>query len=850
MRAAGILMALAAFAAGAHLSAAPEAERVYVDDAGMVRWTAGRREVALFGANYCLPSSSDYRAAGYVGADRKKLIERDLAHFARMGWDGMRLALWGDWENCDREGNLIVNDHLDLFDYLIFQAKQRGISMLFTPIHRHSALWPDGKDSDAMQGFSKFYPPSELGTNPAAIAAQQNYLRQVLAHVNPYTGVALKDEPAIVFIELINEPHHHADDFAGSVAYINALVDAVRSTGCQKILFHNLSQDFPMAPAIAASKAQGFTFGWYPTALVSGHTLEGNYLRWADEYTPLKAPEIPRLPRIVYEFDSADMTSGYMYPAMVRAFREVGAQFAAMFAYDMLDTAPYNLGWQTHYLNLVYSPRKAVSAIIAAEAMRTLPRGIGYGGYPENRRFGPFRVSYEEDSSEMVTAEKFLYANNTATKPPQPSALRQVIGCGSSPIVSYEGNGSYFLEKIADGQWRLEVYPDEVFVQDPFSQRLNFKTVSSRLIWHSWPMKIALPDLGPAFDVAPLNTGNHHSAEASTGRFEIRPGVYLLTHHGNKTHAKLPGRLGRVGIDEFVCPPATDLPTQVIADVRSSYTAGEDLSLDVDVLQAASPREVKLHLRSEGEETFRDYPMRPSRGYRFHADVPGNDLHRGKLEIFATVDDQRFPNDAARPWTTRLAERSEPLTLFDAAQDGAALFSMRVSGDRGGGYTRVLPSASSEPATLRIDFPTNQESPSAHHAVSLPIKKRIANRGASIRDAKALRVTVRGTGGHVQIGLLESDGTPWIASLTLSSTWTTVELPLRQLTIGRGFKLPLGYPGNWNYEMTPPSDRGQTGDTLQLARVEQLQIFTPSGSSMPEAAAQTADIASVELVFE
>ena len=89
------------------------AELVFVDPGGVIRWTADKREVSLFGANYCLPSGCDYRAAGYVHADRKKLVEKDMAHFARMGWDGMRLCLWGDWENCDKQGNLIVNDHLE-----------------------------------------------------------------------------------------------------------------------------------------------------------------------------------------------------------------------------------------------------------------------------------------------------------------------------------------------------------------------------------------------------------------------------------------------------------------------------------------------------------------------------------------------------------------------------------------------------------------------------------------------------------------------------------------------------------------------------------------------------------------
>src|SRR5437762_10452106 len=103
--------------------------------------------------------------------------------------------------------------------------------------------------------------------------------------------------------------------------------------------------------------------------------------------------ELARMPRIVYEFDSPDLRTGYMYPAMARTFRAVGAQVALMFAYDMLGTASRNLGWQTHYLNLVYTPRKAMSAIIAAEVMHRLPRLRSYGSYPQNTRFGDFRVS-------------------------------------------------------------------------------------------------------------------------------------------------------------------------------------------------------------------------------------------------------------------------------------------------------------------------------------------------------------------------------------------------------------------------------------------------------------------------
>jgi hypothetical protein len=66
---------------------APAGRAVYLDKQGVIRWADTRREVTLFGANYVLPTASDYRAAGYLGADRKRMIDEDMAHFARMGWD-------------------------------------------------------------------------------------------------------------------------------------------------------------------------------------------------------------------------------------------------------------------------------------------------------------------------------------------------------------------------------------------------------------------------------------------------------------------------------------------------------------------------------------------------------------------------------------------------------------------------------------------------------------------------------------------------------------------------------------------------------------------------------------------
>ena len=849
-----ILLVLA-LAVGVHA-----AELVHVDEAGVIRWNADQREVALFGANYSLPSSCDYRAAGYVGADRKKLVEEDMTHFARMGWDAMRLCLWGDWENSDKAGNLIVNDHLDVMDYAIAQAKKRGVYILLTPITTYAAWWPDGNKDEAYPGFSKFFEKSELGTNPRAIAAQCNYLKQILDHVNPYTGIALKDEPQILFVEMINEPWHHAEDFSGSVAYINALANAVRSTGCRKILFHNLSQDMRIASAIKTSSVPGATFAWYPTGLNAGHLLEGNYLRFVDDYSPMLRPDLHDVPKIVYEFDAPDTNTAYMYPAMARAFRGVGAQFATMFSYDMLATAPYNLGWQTHFLNLVYSPKKAMSAVIAAEVTRTLPRYSHFGDYPENRHFGPFRVNGEADSSEMVTDETYLYANGTTTLPPSPAKLRHIAGTGDSPIISYEGNGTYFIDRLNEGIWRLEVYPDAILVQDPFAQRLNYKTVSSRLVSREWPMKIQLPDLGAGFSISGLNEGNHRQTLANDGQFTVSPGVYLLSKSATIDRATLPARVGQLRLTEFVCPAAPVLPPQLLSEIPDTYPVDEPLTLAVELVTPDLPPAVKFHWRAKGQTEFNTAVLAREKAYRYSATLPSATLPRAGLEWYVTADagaeTVRYPEGNSAFMTSRAMAPADALILFDAASDSGSLVYTRIGDTIRHGVFKTMPATAIDPAALRLMFPLTLDHTLDDYTASLAVKKRIVERGADLDRAQAIRIKARASAAaqSIFVTLVEADGTSWSKRIPLTAVWSDITIPLSELLIAQGVKLPLGYPERWNYWLTPAQGRGGPTDHLNSTKIEHVQIsFRPDLKPAPQNSRDIdafADVASIVLVWE
>jgi hypothetical protein len=787
-----------------------------------------------------LTTASDYRAAGYVHADRKRMIDEDMAQFARMGWDGLRLTFWGDWEASDSAGNLIANDHLDLLDYLIARAKERGIYMLFSPIQLYGSNWPDALDDTTPPGFGRHYGKARMGTDPKALAAQVNYLRQILNHVNPYTHLALKDEPSIIFIELVNEPWHHPEDLQGSINYINALTDAVRSTGCRKLIFYNVSQDFRIADAIRRSEAQGITFGWYPTGLNAGHELEGNYLRGTDVYPDMLRPELARLPRIVYEFDSPDLRTGTMYPAMARTFRAVGTQFAAMFAYDMLGTASRNLGWQTHYLNLVYTPKKAMSAIIAAEAMRRLPRMKDYGPYPQNTRFGDFHISYEGDLGELVARDKFLYTSTTTAKPPDPAALQQIAGHGSSAVVSYEGTGIYFLDKVRSGVWRLEVYPDAVPIRDPF-EAPNADKIVTRAISRAWPITITLPDLGASFSVQQIaSTGQ--LLRATNGSFAVRPGVYVLSARGPVDLATMPARIGQIAFNESHAPPADTVPLSVVTLAAPQYLAGKDVEIRARIVSLVAPDSARLVVRRAPGGSYQQSWMRAAGGYEYVSAIPAAALQEGPHQFVITVyhgdsvttfpgetagkpTDWNYGNQAA--WQFDVLGATTPLRLFDPGMDAARLAFTRI-GDAGRrGLFRLVPSSANGQPAFHLELPVDNSGWSPpDYTASLVVKSRIAARGGTITAARELRVRVRGLSSQqtVHVTLMEDDGTSWTAPLHVDSTWQEQTVPLTQFTVGRGVLLPEGFPGEWNYWVEPAAGRAGSGDHVRLDHLERIQL--------------------------
>ena len=594
------------------ISFAQEKEDVYVDNEGLMRWGHNDAEVKGFGVNYSVPFAHGYRSGEKLGIDLKKAIDKDVYHFSRLGFDLYRIHVW-DTEISDEEGNLILNEHLELFDYLLKKLKERDINFVVTPIAYWGNGWPE-PDEDT-PGFSNKYEKAGSLTEPGAIKAQENYLKQFLNHVNPHTGVAYKNEPNLIAFEISNEPHHKGEPEEVQ-EFIEKMVKSMKSTGSKKPIFYNVSHSIHLAESYFDAGIDGGTFQWYPTGLGFQKELEGNLLpNVNDYYIPFNdVIEENNAAKLVYEFDAADVMKSYIYPAMGRSFREAGIQIGTHFAYDPTYLAFGNTEYNTHYMNLAYTPQKALSLMIAGEVFHKVPVNSDFGVYPKNLEFQDFKIDYEKDLAVLNSEEKFIYTNTNKIQPKSLENLKQIAGFGDSEVVNYKGKGAYFLDKLEDGVWRLEIMPDAILVDNPFGSNSLEKTVAV-IKWNEWEMSLDLPGLNENFSLEALNEGNAFTPIVEGKSFKIHPGTYLLKNKGAEFDKRSDINL-RFQLEEFTAPESTVAQTYVLHQPIKEFTENSSAEINAEIVSDKQIKKVEAWLQNGN--TYEAMELKNNSAYNFY----------------------------------------------------------------------------------------------------------------------------------------------------------------------------------------------------------------------------------------
>ncbi|WP_219929311.1 hypothetical protein [Sphingobacterium athyrii] len=785
---------------------------VFVDPQGVMRWSDTKAEASFYGVNYTVPFAHAYRALREKGIDHKQAIDRDVYHFARLGYNAYRIHIW-DVEISDKNGNLISNEHLDLLDYLFFKLQQKGIRILITGMTNFGNGYPErNENTDA---FTYHYDKCQVHAHPDAIAAQERYIGQLLRHVNPYTGQSYLEDPYVIGFEINNEPCHMGAVQTTS-AYIARMVAAMKKSGNKKPIFYNVSHNMEHVSAYFNADIQGTTYQWYPVGLVAGRQRQGNFLPYIDQYaipfSNLKG--FASKAKAVYEYDPADNLYSYMHPAMSRTFRSAGFQWITQFAYDPMDIAAYNTEYQTHYLNLAYTPAKAISTMIAAEVAYHIPRNQKFPPYPQNTAFGNFLVSYEQDLSLMNAPDKFFYSNDTKVKPVQPQKLQHIAGRGSSPVVNYAGSGAYFLDRLEDGLWRLEVMPDAEKIADPFAKpSLNREVV--HILYRPQEIAIRIPDLGERFTVQPL-LGQHDATKAivvDATTFVAQPGVYLLKRKDLQLYTSWTAssiwKNGR--LDDYYAPKTEPLKQPILIHQQPEVLEkGRSAKLQFRLVYEQQPDSIIL--QTDQVSFWKDnnpYIKLVAKDQdTYEAEIPASWLSGNELKYTATVfvggKQVTYPDNRAgapldwdysvkRYWTVELYEQHARIPLFESLDKASSFESFAIP------ETAHMTSVRQQQDLGQIPVWTytfQAKDAGAQYFWVKDIKAVAQGRPAGLAAARQLCLLLKytGQGAALKAGFVTKNGYTYMKDIPLGSAETTVRIQLADLQLVPTALLPAPYP--------------------------------------------------------
>lgn len=153
------------------------------------------KSIRFFGVNLCNDANfPDHETA------------RELAEYlARAGYNAVRFHHHDDGLT-DRgaAGSAVLNrENLDRLDYLFARLKERGIYVT-TDLYTSRPFHPGDGLSDA-KFHNRPLMKALLAIDPAAMENWKQFARRWMEHVNPYTGIAWGQDPALVTLNLVNE---------------------------------------------------------------------------------------------------------------------------------------------------------------------------------------------------------------------------------------------------------------------------------------------------------------------------------------------------------------------------------------------------------------------------------------------------------------------------------------------------------------------------------------------------------------------------------------------------------------------------------------------------------------------
>lgn len=448
----------------------------------------------------------------------------------------------------------------------------------------------DNKARAISASVSKFIHSTMLRNDPVYLAASKKYITNLLNRTNPYNNTQYKADTSMVAWEIMNEPVYlsytqmklYADENsrylqwlaennltdnsthytryrkAQTLRYINEIHDVIRNTGAPhpvtwNLNWHNMRKGFPdVFEAAAESKAESVSFCNYPGQDIAtrrgggsrqnftGDLTREDYSDWykngytdIDMYGWALTNEFKSKAKIVYEFETFHNQSAYLYPAQAHFFRAMGVQAAAMWHYSMPDYAPYVSG--AHVLNIKCTPRKAASFAVASNIFRNTPILQYYNpNSPTENLSKNYTFSYARDMALYSDSHSYCYSNTIEDgqmPAPLTSSLKNIVGIGNSPLVKYDGTGSYQIQLQGDSL-TLHIQPDVYYFTGLGLKSDKKVTQLISDVMHTMKLDFLSSSETALYKVKDDGT-NTFVKNINPKSFSVSPGIYVLILSGD-----------------------------------------------------------------------------------------------------------------------------------------------------------------------------------------------------------------------------------------------------------------------------------------------------------------------------
>ncbi len=417
-------------------------------------------------------------------------------------------------------------------------------SFMFDVVKKSEAM---GKDPGKSSTWT--YRQANLMFEDESLECAKNYIRQLLTRTNPYNRLKYFEDPTNILWEVMNEPQYmnyeqmksaafHYKDYQAWLLknglkekngkyyatyrkervrnYLDDIHDFIRSTGAQQPIawgcnWHKMIVGHEdVFAAIAGSKVEAISFCNYPGQDEAQKNAGGDsywnssldlsrhdFSDWfkqaytnRDWYGWMLESRFAQKAKLVYEFETFYNQSAYLYPVQAEFLRAMGVQVATMWHYSFSEYARNRSG--SHVLNLNCTPRKAASFAVASKIFEETPLLQAYNVDSPTEKVGEHEMySYKKDLSIFSSDEVYFYSGDVSgTEMPQPNkGVKEIVGQGSSPLVTYGGNGVYAVKKSGN-EVEIFIAPDYEWVRPPWKQGKGMVTSLNDSVTHSFELKM------------------------------------------------------------------------------------------------------------------------------------------------------------------------------------------------------------------------------------------------------------------------------------------------------------------------------------------------------------------------